>query len=173
MTCGKFRNIRYCCHEFWIIEYDISTSVYWLCVWLCVRVCVRVCVCVCFVCVCVCECVCVCVCMGVYMFVFVCVCVCVCVGVGCVWGYKNYVWQKDSLVPANMKLLKFKAWHYSSLRYVISIVPVERIIKEIVRHCIAFIVSIVTAATYFGYSHHQAVNVRNVRTRTVQLQPYL
>ena len=131
MTCGKFRNIRYCCHEFWIIEYDISTSVYWLCVWLCVRVCVRVCVCVCFVCVCVCECVCVCVCMGVYMFVFVCVCVCVCVGVGCVWGYKNYVWQKDSLVPANMKLLKFKAWHYSSLRYVISIDPVERIIKEI------------------------------------------
>jgi hypothetical protein len=43
MPCGTFCNIRCCFHEFWIMQYNISTSVYGLCVCLCVCVCVCSC----------------------------------------------------------------------------------------------------------------------------------
>ena len=30
--CEKICNLKCCCHEFWVMQYDSNTVVYWLCV---------------------------------------------------------------------------------------------------------------------------------------------
>jgi hypothetical protein len=63
---------------------------------------------------------------------------CVLVGVSvCVRIYK-FVWQKGSLVTANMALFYFNSWCNLSLKYLNSVEPVECIMKEMRRTMFKF-----------------------------------
>ena len=64
--------------------------------------------------------------------VCLCVCVCVCVGV-CVCADTQMCVRERQSVASKMALFNFKSWYYLSLRYVISVVPVEFIMKEMRR----------------------------------------